>query len=85
MKARYFGEDVLEENAVDAAVQDMARRQFAISAVVAVALMAVGGYFALTATQPPAMEPTIAHHKILKPGAPQLEFAQPSIRDGGRG
>jgi len=84
--ARYFDEDSFGADAGDDAVQTMARRQLAVSLVVACALAIVAGMMAVTGTSfRPMTAQVAAQHHILKVDAPRLEIAQPSTKDLTRG
>jgi hypothetical protein len=84
--ARYFDEDSFGAEAADDAVQSMARRQLAVSLVVACALAIVAGMMAVTGTSlRPTTAQVAAQHRILKIEAPRLELAQPSTKDLSRG
>jgi hypothetical protein len=84
--ARYFDEDSFGADAADDDVQSMARRQLAVSLVVACALAIVAGMMAVTGTSlRPTTSQVAAQHRILKIEAPRLELAQPSTKDLTRG
>jgi len=84
--ARYFDEDSFGADAVDQSIQAMARRQLAVSLVVACALAIVAGAMAITGTGfRPMTAQVAAQHRILKIEAPRVEMAQPSTKDLTRG
>jgi hypothetical protein len=83
--ARYFDEDSFGADAADDDVQSMARRQLAVSLVVACALAIVAGMMAVTGTSLRPTSQVAAQHRILKIEAPRLELAQPSTKDLTRG
>ncbi len=84
--ARYFDEDSFGADAADYAIRSMARRQLAVSLVVACALAVVAGMMAVTGTGfRPIATQVAAQHRILKGDAPRLELAQPSMKDLTRG
>jgi hypothetical protein len=76
--AGYFDEDAREAALDDDVVQEMARRQFGISLVVAFALLAVAGVATVKGIHAAPAEMT-AHHRIIHVEAPQTEMAQPSV------
>jgi hypothetical protein len=76
--AHYFDEDPLVENAVDGAVQDMARRQFGMSLAVGFALLAVAGVTVLRGSHEAPMQAT-AQHRIIRIEAPQTQMAEPAL------
>jgi hypothetical protein len=77
-EARYFDEDEREVGLADDAVQIMARRQFAVSLVVAFALLAAAGLAVANGFHAAPYE-VAARHKIIRIEAPRIEIAQPAL------
>ena len=76
--AHYFDEDPLVESESDAAVQNMARRQFGMSLAVGFALLAVAGVTVMRASHQAPLQAT-AQHKIIRVEAPQTQMAEPAL------
>lgn len=70
--ARYFDEENADSAAVDGAVQEMARRQFAMSLAVAFALLAAAALIAVRAPHGDAIAGTTAPHKIAGVQKPHM-------------
>jgi hypothetical protein len=76
--AHYFDEDPVVEGEADAAVQDMARRQFGISLVVGFAMLAVAGLAVMRASHEAPVQTVQQHHRIIQPQPAQTEAAEPA-------
>lgn len=77
--AHYFDENPLVENEADAAVRNMARRQFAVSLAVGFALLAVAGLTVMrTSHEAPAQ--MTAQHRIIRVEAPKTQIAEPTLQ-----
>jgi hypothetical protein len=72
-----FDEEAFDAAADDGEVRAMAHRQFGISLVVALALLATAGLIAMNSPHGAPFEMT-ARHQISRPQAPQFELAQPT-------
>ena len=77
--AHYFDEDALVESEVDEVVQNMARRQLAMSLVVGFALLAVAGLTVMRGGHEAATQ-TVAQHRIIRVEAPQTQMAEPALQ-----
>jgi hypothetical protein len=83
-EARYFDEDVIDAGAVDAAVRDMARRQFTASLVVAFALLAAASLMAIWGAHSGPVEASTPH-RIVKIEAQRTLIAEPVLESAPRG
>jgi len=76
--AHYFDQDPVVEGEADAAVRDMARRQFGLSLVVGFVLLAVAGLTVMRASHDVPVQTVQQHHRVIQVQPAQTEASEPA-------